>query len=305
MGNGTKFVTMGEIMLRMTRPDYQRIIQGSKIDGFFGGSEANVAISLAQMGDDVEYVTRLPNNMLGVACRNELRRFNVGTKHIIWGGTRLGKYFYEQAASLRGLEQGVVRIGSFNSVSSSLLPRAIQRFKQLHPAIRFELHQGLYQELEGLVRGGVVDFSFTDLCRPTEFAARELFEDAYLAVLPMDHPLLRFDPIPRAEFVREPFILLDEGRGGATLRVFLAEHPDLDVQYRVGDDYSVLNMVENRLGVAVLPEMVARHAPSGVAVRQLLPPLRRRVGVIFRKETELSAAARAFLDVLDEVIADS
>ena len=211
----------------------------------------------------------------------------------------------DQAASLRGLEQGVVRIGSFNSVSSSLLPRAIQRFKQLHPAIRFELHQGLYQELEGLVRGGVVDFSFTDLCRPTEFASRGLFEDAYLAVLPQDHPLLRFDPIPRAAFVREPFILLDEGRGGATLRVFLAEHPDLDVQYRVGDDYSVLNMVENRLGVAVLPEMVARHAPSGVAVRQLNPPLRRRVGVIYRKETELSSAARAFLDVLDEVIADS
>ena len=211
----------------------------------------------------------------------------------------------DQAASLRGLEQGVVRIGSFNSVSSSLLPRAIQRFKQLHPAIRFELHQGLYQELEGLVRGGVVDFSFTDLCRPTEFAARELFEDAYLAVLPMDHPLLRFDPIPRAEFVREPFILLDEGRGGATLGAFLSDHPDLDVQYRVGDDYSVLNMVENRLGVAVLPEMVARHAPSGVAVRQLNPPLRRRVGVIYRKETELSSAARAFLDVLDEVIADS
>ena len=51
--------------------------------------------------------------------------------------------------------------------------------------------------------------------------------------------------------------------------------------------------------------MVARHAPSGVAVRQLNPPLRRRVGVIYRKETELSAAARAFLDVLDEVIADS
>ena len=211
----------------------------------------------------------------------------------------------DQAASLRGLEQGVVRIGSFNSVSSSLLPRAIQRFKQLHPAIRFELHQGLYQELEGLVRGGVVDFSFTDLCRPTEFASRELFEDAYLAVLPQDHPLQRFDPIPRAAFVREPFILLDEGRGGATLNGFLAAHPDLDVQYRVGDDYSVLNMVGNRLGVAVLPEMVARHAPSGVAVRQLLPPLRRRVGVIYRKETELSSAARAFLDVLDEVIADS
>ena len=75
MEKKTKFVTMGEIMLRMTRPDYQRIIQGNKIDGFYGGSESNVAVSLAMMGDDVEYVTRLPNNMLGVSCRNELRRY--------------------------------------------------------------------------------------------------------------------------------------------------------------------------------------------------------------------------------------
>lgn len=246
-------------------------------------------------------VTMLVRSRTGVALTREGEAMLPYIRDV----ARAHQALSDQAASLRGLEQGVVRIGSFNSVSSSLLPRAIQRFKQLHPAIRFELHQGLYQELEGLVRGGVVDFSFTDLCRPTEFAARELFEDAYLAVLPMDHPLLRFDPIPRAEFVREPFILLDEGRGGATLGAFLSDHPDLDVQYRVGDDYSVLNMVENRLGVAVLPEMVARHAPSGVAVHQLNPPLRRRVGVIYRKETELSSAARAFLDVLDEVIADS
>ena len=245
-------------------------------------------------------VTLLVRSRTGVA----LTREGEAMLPFIRDVARAHRALADQAAALRGLEQGVVRIGSFNSVSSSLLPRAIQRFKQLHPAIRFELHQGLYQELESLVRGGVVDFSFTDLCRPTEFASRQLFEDAYLAVLPQDHPLLRFDPIPRAEFVREPFILLDEGRGGATLKVFLTAHPDLDVQYRVGDDYSVLNMVQNRLGVAVLPEMVARHAPSGVAVRQLNPPLRRRVGVIYRKETELSAAAGAFLDVLDEVIAE-
>ena len=245
-------------------------------------------------------VTLLVRSRTGVSLTREGEAMLPYIRDVV----RAHRALSDQAAALRGLEQGVVRIGSFNSVSSSLLPRAIQRFKQLHPAIRFELHQGLYQELEGLVRGGVVDFSFTDLCRPTEFASRELFADAYLAVLAEDHPLLRFGPIPRSEFVREPFILLDEGRGGATLKDFLAGHPDLDVQYRVGDDYSVLNMVQNRLGVAVLPEMVARHAPPGVAVRQLLPPLRRRVGVIFRKETELSAAARAFLDVLDEVLAE-
>ena len=64
-----RFVTMGEIMLRMTRPNYQRKLQGRYCDDFFGGSEANVAVSLAIMGNDVEYVTRLPDNMVGRACR--------------------------------------------------------------------------------------------------------------------------------------------------------------------------------------------------------------------------------------------
>ena len=208
----------------------------------------------------------------------------------------------DQAAAVRGLEQGMVRIGSFASVSSSLLPQAIMRFKEAHPAIRFELHQGLYQELEGWVREGVVDFSFTDLCRPTEFVSRPLFEDSLLAVLPADHPLAAMEIIPTARFAQEPFILLDEGRGGATLNGFLDEYPGLDVQYRVADDYSILNMVENHLGVAVLPEMVVHSAPAGVAVCALEPPIRRRMGIIYRKQAGLSTAAQAFLDVLDAEI---
>lgn len=98
----TKFVTMGEIMLRMTRPNCNRLTQGRGFNDYFGGSEANVAVSLAMMGDDVQYITRLPDNQVGMACRNELRNYNVGTDHIVWGGDRLGLYYFEQAASLRG-----------------------------------------------------------------------------------------------------------------------------------------------------------------------------------------------------------
>ena len=98
----TKFVTMGEIMLRMTRPDYQRLTQGRRFNDYFGGSEANVAVSLAMQGDDVEYITRLPNNQLGITCRNELRKYSVDTNHIVWGGSRLGLYYFEQAVALRG-----------------------------------------------------------------------------------------------------------------------------------------------------------------------------------------------------------
>ena len=69
--------------------------------------------------------------------------------------TQAHRKLSDQAAAVRGLEQGVVRIGSFNSVSSSLLPQAIKRFREAHPSIRFELHQGLYQELGARGRGGL------------------------------------------------------------------------------------------------------------------------------------------------------
>ena len=96
-----KIVTFGEIMLRMTRPNKERIIQGSAWKGLFGGSEANVAVSLAMFGDNVEYVTRLPNNKIGMACLNEIRKYYVGTDYIVHGGDRLGLYYYEESAALR------------------------------------------------------------------------------------------------------------------------------------------------------------------------------------------------------------
>ena len=96
-----KIVTFGEIMLRMTRPNKERIVQGSRWNGFFGGSEANVAVSLAMFGDDVEYVTRIPGNKIGEACMGDIRRYNVGTSHIVKGGDRLGLYYYEESAALR------------------------------------------------------------------------------------------------------------------------------------------------------------------------------------------------------------
>ncbi|WP_298451494.1 sugar kinase [uncultured Prevotella sp.] len=107
-----KIVTFGEIMLRMTRPEKQRIIQGSTWDGYFGGSEANVAVSLAMLGNDVEYVTRLPDSQLGKACLNELRKYNVGTRFTVHGGERMGTYYYEDAAAMRGSSIVYDRAGS-------------------------------------------------------------------------------------------------------------------------------------------------------------------------------------------------
>ena len=95
-------VTFGEIMLRLSPPGYLRIAQTHTFEATFGGAESNVAASLAKFGLPVEFVTRLPNNDLGEACLGELRRYNIGTKHICRGGDRLGIYYLETGAAQRG-----------------------------------------------------------------------------------------------------------------------------------------------------------------------------------------------------------
>ena len=96
-----KVLTLGEIMLRLSPPHFRRFAQTRSFDVMFGGGEANVAVSLANFGIPVDYVTRLPNNDIGDACIQYLRQFGVNTDKIIRGGDRIGIYFLEIGASTR------------------------------------------------------------------------------------------------------------------------------------------------------------------------------------------------------------
>ena len=107
-----KVVAFGEIMLRLSPPGFQRLIQARSFDVTFGGGEANVAVALANFGIPVDYMTRLPNNDLGDACLNYLRQFGVGTSKVVRGGDRLGIYFLESGAVQRGGKVVYDRSGS-------------------------------------------------------------------------------------------------------------------------------------------------------------------------------------------------
>src|SRR4030042_1969269 len=96
-----KVITFGEIMMRLSPPGYLRFRQARSFDVIYGGGEANVAVSLANCGIPVDYVTRLPANDIGDACMRFLREQGVGVDKIVWGGERLGIYFLEMGAVAR------------------------------------------------------------------------------------------------------------------------------------------------------------------------------------------------------------
>lgn len=107
-----KIVTFGEIMLRLAPEGYYRFVQAPTLGATYGGGEANVAISLANFGMDVAFVTKLPKHEIGQGAVNKLREFGVDTSKIVWGGNRVGIYFLEKGASQRPSKVIYDRAGS-------------------------------------------------------------------------------------------------------------------------------------------------------------------------------------------------
>ena len=107
-----KTVAFGEIMLRLSPPGYSRFVQASQFDVVYGGGEANVAVMLASCGLESEFVTALPAHEIGQCAVNALRRYGVGTGHILRQGDRLGIYYIENGASQRASKVIYDRAGS-------------------------------------------------------------------------------------------------------------------------------------------------------------------------------------------------
>ena len=107
-----KAVTFGELMLRLAPEGYLRYVQSDKFEATFGGAEANVAVSLANYGLDVAFVSKLPAHEIGQMAVNSLRKFGVDTSKITRGGARVGIYYCEKGASQRPSKVIYDRAGS-------------------------------------------------------------------------------------------------------------------------------------------------------------------------------------------------
>ena len=98
----SRIITFGEIMMRLNPEGYLRFVQAERFEATYAGGEANVAVSLANYGQDAAFVTKVPAHEIGQNAVNALRRYGVDTSLMLRGGPRLGVYFVEKGASQRG-----------------------------------------------------------------------------------------------------------------------------------------------------------------------------------------------------------
>jgi 2-dehydro-3-deoxygluconokinase len=112
-----KIITFGEIMLRLAPVGFERFLQAKEFGAVYGGGEANVAVSLSNYNKEAYFVTKLPSHEIGQSAVNELRKYGVGTEHIVRGGERVGIYYCEKGASQRASK--VIYDRAYSSISEA------------------------------------------------------------------------------------------------------------------------------------------------------------------------------------------
>lgn len=199
------------------------------------------------------------------------------------------------ADEIRGLDSGVVRIGTVSSVSCHWLPGIIRDFWEEHPNIQIVLHQGDYASIPEWVRTGAVDFGFVNPLAVKGMETLPIKSDKFCAVLPKDHLLAKKKALRLEDLAEESFLLLEEGSYSEPLEAFRAAGVTPNVRLRVHDDYSILSMVEQGLGVSMLAELVLRKTSYSVTVLPIEPTVERTMGIVAKDRGALPLASKEFI----------
>ena len=206
----------------------------------------------------------------------------------------------EKKKEMQGLQSGLIRIGSFTSISCNWLPGLMKDFKELYPSVHFDIKQGEYTNISNWIKEGSVDFGFVNPDAVAELNVVPLKSDELLAVLPPEHPLCNWEKIELKELESEPFILLDEGDFNEPLDYFRQNDITPNIQYRVTDDYTIMSMVEKGLGISILPELVLSRHHQKIVTKPINPPVVRILALAYKNKSVLPIASRYFIDFILE-----
>ena len=204
----------------------------------------------------------------------------------------------EKANEIKGLETGIIRMGTLASISTHWLPELLREFRARYPGVEFVIHQGDYTSIQEWIKTGTVDFGFVNPKAVSGMETNVLKEGAMLAVLPEGHPLAELEAVPLELLAKEPFILLEEGHYYEPLEAFRSLGIIPNIKYTIHDDYAIMTMVEAGLGVSILAELILHRTNYRLALRPTVPMVSRSIAVGYRDKNSLPIASKRFIEEL-------
>lgn len=202
------------------------------------------------------------------------------------------------ADEIKGIETGVIRIGTVSSVSCHWLPGIIKQFWSEHPNVQLVLHQGDYSSICEWVRTGAIDFGFVNPKAVKGLETHIIKSGEFLAVFPVGHPLAEKETVSLQDLADEPYLLLEEGAYSEPLDAFQTAGIKPNIRLTIHDDYSIMSMIEQGLGYSILAELVLHRTDYHIVARSVVPPIIRTLALVMKDKNSLPIAAKAFMKYL-------
>lgn len=210
---------------------------------------------------------------------------------------------YRQVSDMQRLETGLIRIGSFNTISVMCLPKILREFRERYPGIRIEPRDGTTEELRTWLLNGDIDLTFDCPSPDYPLPYYDLGFEEMLAIMPIGHPLEKRKRVTADDLMSYPFIKLNEGNINQVpeiSEIFDEYHITPDVAYSESNDFAVINMVQHGLGISVLPQMILNDVKDKVSVRPLAFPARRHIVLAVKNKNLLTQSILNFADFTRE-----
>ena len=204
----------------------------------------------------------------------------------------------EKSNEIKGLETGVVRVGTVSSVTCHWLPQLISGFKEIYPNVQFVFHQGDYSQIADWIYKGQIDFGFLNPAAAPGLKFEPVKSDEMLVILPQNHRLVKKDFLSLDDIAEEPFIMLEEGEYSEPIEAFKCAGITPNIRYTLHDDYAIMTMVESGLGVSILAELVLKRMSYNITCIPVNPPIIRNLAVAYKDKETIPIASRRFIDFI-------
>jgi DNA-binding transcriptional LysR family regulator len=198
----------------------------------------------------------------------------------------------QTVAALNGLEKGMVRLGCFNSICMTHLPKLLNRFHEQYPGIKIQIFQGIYDDVIGWLKNGIIEIGFLSMASAeNEVPIRPVYQDELLCIAPKDFKSASPGVITHEEMKGQEFIAQQEAMDSDVQNYIHRYHLQVKISCHASDDLSAVCLVSNGFGICILPELVMKAMNYEVDRYALRPRGFRTIGISCMEENELSPAA--------------
>jgi DNA-binding transcriptional LysR family regulator len=290
----------------MTLKEYRAFILSielgsiSKAAEELGSTQSAVTRLILNLEEELGFSV-MKRNKSGTALTDAGARLYHTIKDIVDGDKKVESL----AQKIKGENTNRVTIGTFSSVAVNWLPSIMGEFKRLHSEVEFGLINGNYDDISKALEDGVCDVGFITLPTLSNLKCYPLVKDRILAVLPLNHPLSCEREILVEEFAKEPVISLPEQTDLDSRTVFKRAGITPNIAYRTNDDYAMISMVENNLGICLAPELILKGRMDNVKVLETNPPSFRTIALAVPYEKTASTLTVAFAQFVLEWIKEN